>query len=470
MNMKVKKRFNNLFFLHIRDKGDEGEVKLKDYISFRNRSKSPKATNYNIRTQHFYDGKPAVIEGVTYTGIKADFMNNLHIPTPYLVALAQKKAFENVYQNNTTSKQQEMLKKMSQSIDSAHIRFENARLDKEVLSIIDEFEKGVDILLRDSNKLKKALKENRSINSNLETAIENSFYKFCDIVEKIKSTQIKKTEIDNYLQELDSNINAAIQSGQSIPHFLIDATKFTNKGNNGSTSFISRLGYLSKQIKGITLLEHQGLEFFRELPIPDDYEVLNTGQLYIDGKQAGQDGLIIGKNIQIKTANGEEILLSDLLNKKNDFTKNISVSSDEWEKAVSQALGIQSKYHRAGYIKMGDIKMKDIIQLDLKQAQALRNLYILHQGPAGYEGENVSHKFNVKKSHPDYKMLFSYCLSRFMNKLINKNYYMITKQGIMDSYSYYMNLFRNSHYFAPVGAVSVYPVDKDYRIAIKENI
>jgi len=45
---------------------------------------------------------------------------------------------------------------------------------------------------------------------------------------------------------------------------------------------------------------------------------------------------------------------------------------------------------------------------------------------------------------------------------------MMTSKGIMDSYTYYTNLFARSKYFAPIGSVSV-TKPKDYRIAINEN-
>ena len=122
---------------------------------------------------------------------------------------------------------------------------------------------------------------------------------------------------------------------------------------------------------------------------------------------------------------------------------------------------------------MGRVKFEDVINLDMNEARALRNLYILSRGLKGYATpggplENVSHKFNVRASHEHYKALFSYCMGKFMGHLISHNYFMMTARGVMDSYSYYVDLFNRGRYFAPIGAVSV-TQPKEYRVAIKEN-
>lgn len=401
-------------------------------------------------------------------------MNNLHIPTPYLIATAQRKEFEKIFKR-LSPQQSKMLNSLNQSISPAQLAVTNARLENETIKLLKAFEQGVDRLFADNKAIKKALEKSSSIPPSLSSGLVNSFNSFSQVVRKISNKQINQKELDVYLQELNANINQVSNLVASTPTILMDKSQFYNVSTNTDASFLERLGYLSKQIKGITMLEHEGLEFFRELPIPDDYIVVNTGQIKINvgtslPVQASQDGLIIDKNLKIKLTNGKEMYLRDLLNSTSSLQKTIVIDEAEWNRAVSQSLGIQSKYNRAGYIQMGKVSLENIINLNMKQAQALRNLYILHQGQEGYRGINVTHKFNVKKQHDDYKALFSYCLSRFMNRLIHQNYYMITAQGIQDSYSYYMNLFRNSHYFAPIGQVSIYPIEKEYRVAINENL
>lgn len=444
-------------------------MKLSEYINFRNRGKINKNTNYNIRTQHFYDGSPKdiLVNGsVTHTtGIKAEFMNNLSIPTASEIALEQKKEFLNIIKTKQQAKLMLELNKMNNQQDflTADIEVQNL-----VRQAIKSLERGIDQVLKSATALKKAQSSSSTTNTTNQTnQLRLAYNNFLAIYNSIKNQQLKGVT-DAYLQELDTMISSLEGQVVTNPSVLIDPSLFSNKRGE-SRSFIQRLGYLSKQIKGITLLEHRGIEFIKKIPLPENITFVGSGQILVSGEQASQDALFFDKNLEITLTNGTKIKLYDYLNNSHEITETISFTDSEWEQVMRSAIGLQSKYHRGGYIAMGKVNFYDVINTDYAQAKALRNLYILSQGTQGYGGENVARYFHVKKQHSHYKALFSYCLGKFLNnKIIKGNYYMMTARGIMDSYNYYVDLFSRSRYFAPIGDVSV-TIPKEYRIAIKET-
>ena len=449
-------------------------MKLSDYINFRNRGKANKNTLYNRRTQHFYDGKPMwgydpEDKKLVYaTGIKANFMNDLNIPTASEIALEQKKHFLSIQKTFQQSKLLLQLTKMNsqQAFLEADLAVQNL-----VKKGIKALESGIDEVVKSASKLKQIQSTSTSAATDMVSAssqLQMAYKKFLSIYNSIKNNQLKNVT-DVYLQELDTLIQTIDNQVDSTPLILLDKSLFQNKQGQ-QVNFISKLGYLSMQIKGITLLEHEGIKFIKEkVQIPQNISFVGTGQILVNGKQASQDALFFEKNLVIELSNGEKVNLHEYLNNAQSNSSSISFTDNEWEQIMKSAIGLQSKYHRGGYIAMGKVSFYDVINTDYAQAKALRNLYILSQGIEGYQKENVTHQFNVKSTHPDYKALFSYCLGKFLdNKIIKGNYYMMTSKGIMDSYTYYTNLFTRNKYFAPIGSISV-TTPKDYRIAINEN-
>lgn len=455
-------------------------MKLSDYISYRRRSKNG-YSSYDIRTQHFYDGKPITDDKGTYTGIPANRLNYFNIPTDAQIAKEQKNQFimlyNNLYNSNLGGKTSDMLTALNRSIAPGESQRVSAQFKSQVVSMIQELESACDNL----DKLKISNSNNTTfLSKSLSIAYDQklmvAFNKLKQIVASINNKS-QSTSVDKYLQELQSNIldiekdiSTRVASTPAHPFFNLRRYTQTNKsGQSYQVSFIERLGYLARQIKGWEL-EHEGLEWFKKLPLPEEYEIVSTGQLMIDGKQLSQDGLIILKNAKIKVQGlNQAITLHDYFNTylKQNHSKNIS--SIDYSHILDQSVGIQSKYSRYGTISMSSISAEDIYRNNLINSSiALKFLYNLHLGPQMFQGHNVSHTFNVKKQHPHYNALFSYSLSKFMSKILNKNYYMITKKGIQSSYDYYLELFARNRYFHPIGSVSLYPLSS-YRVGINEN-
>jgi hypothetical protein len=61
---------------------------------------------------------------------------------------------------------------------------------------------------------------------NLSQNLNQSFLQFSNIVKKIKAQQINKKELDQYLNELNTNIETVSGLIESTPTVLMDKTKF----------------------------------------------------------------------------------------------------------------------------------------------------------------------------------------------------------------------------------------------------
>lgn len=390
-------------------------------------------------------------------------MNSLAVPNAGMIAQEQRRHFNAL---GKTKVQQEFLKRFSSKIDINRI---NQNIHNELIVLIEDFEKSVDAILEGKRQYTKGLYNNSYQAQNAK--LLNIYYDFLDIYSKVY-LEAPKASTDPYLQKLNNLINTLTAEVQSNPTVLFDKSKI-QKSTGGTTSFADSIAYLSKQIKGVSLLEHGTINFIDKALelIPDEsLGIVSSGQILIGGKQASQDAILFDKNLKIKTKSGKEYTLQEYFDMhKHEIKQTISFSLEEWENVMQQVVGFQSKYHRGGYIKMGSISLNEILQLDYKQAQALRNLYILsNQHDIDSTDSLITHKFNVKAVHDDYNALFSFCLGKFMNKLMAKNYYMITKTGVTDSYTYYNNLFNKMQYFRPKGKVNINNLDHDYDIHIRE--
>ena len=400
-------------------------------------------------------------------------MNKAQIPDASDICRIQIAGFKSLYNINASHKKHAMRKKLV--LDANELKQINTIMQNETVAMIKSFEQNVDKIFSSIATIKKFQKDTKTDHtanilkeeSSLRNSIQSMSKTLNDIVQqkRVQST-------DQYIEQLQNNLNKIQQalSKQAPSLVLLDSNLFqTAKGEN--TSFMHQLGYLSNHIKGISLLEREGVLFFKELvesSFPEDFIVVGNGQWNVGGKNPSQDALIFEKDAQVRLLDGTKKPIMEWLNdlEKRSGTKKISMSNIEYLNLLAQALGVQAKYHRGGYITMAsNITLADVID----NAPALRNLYILYRGFEGYKGENVSHKFNVKATHKDYKALFSYEIGKIMDRVINENYYMITAKGITDSYTYFLDLLNKQKYFAPIGNVSLYPINKKYRIAIKET-
>ena len=446
-------------------------MKLKDYINYRERGKGSKATEYNIRTQSFYDGKPIKIGPGLYPGIKAQFMNGLAIPEPAAVAHIQKRHFATLYKTKAQANTLEKLKNLNtpQAFEKA-----NALLQSQTISLIKYFENQVNKVVEEKKKIQKLQKMPNPPKPN-HVALNQAFQNFQQAYKVIKQAA-PTSKVDKYFQNLDSCISQANANLAAQPSYLLDKN-FQNKDNT-MTDFVTKLVNLSYQIKGVSFLEHESIKFIKEqVEIPEDIEIVGSGQILVGGKQASQDALFVPKNLEIVLANGEKVNFLDYLNNNKKSATTISFSYDEWDQVLRNgAVGLQSKYSQYGNIKMSSIKLKEILELDFNYAKALRNMYILKNQVDIDKRALITHPFHVKtsgKAQKDYQMLFSISLAKFMDKIMSHNYYMVTAEyGIIDAVTYYNTLFNKHHYFKPAGQINLTEkgLNENHNVSINEKL
>lgn len=462
-------------------------MKLSDYINYRNRGRKVKNTEYMLRTQRFYNGIKKQKDG-EITGIYADFMNYLNIPSAEDIVRAQKMAFLALQK---TKAQGNLLLQFNNSIRSDQIKELNSLIQSDIINLIHEFEEAIDNLKIKNNEYKNISKSDITSISALDNRLSQCYQNFIQVLQKIQKEETN--EIIPELQELETNIKLLenfVKQNNKLNIGLFDNTALGLKTKEGkNSSFLSRLSYLSLNIKGVQLLEHRGLEFIREKlssSLPEEIVIINSGQIRNSaGQQLSQDALMFDKNIKIKVKKDnntfQEMTIIEYFNylEKNSEKQTITIGDDELEQILSLALGIQSKYSRYGWITMKkNFSIEEIFKLQYDYARALRNLHILATGEydkyklrKNSKGERK--KFNLKKSGKavnDYNALFNYCLSSFMDKIISKNFFMLTADGLEDSQSFYTRLFNAGSYFRAKGNVEIANLNKKYTIQINSKL
>ena len=446
-------------------------MKLKDYINFRDRGKG-KTTIYQQRTQHFYDGKPIRIGNDIYPGIPANFMNNLNIPTASEIAQAQKKHFMALHR---TKAQQKTLNQLA-SLNADGFATANQYLENMTLTAIQQLEQAIDDILINAPRRKKVQKTTSTSPTINYTALNAAYNAFKQVYNDIKQAR-PASAVDERFAKIDACIATADAALASSPYALLDKTLFTTSQGK-SVNFISQLAYLSLSLKGVSLLEHEAINFIKQyVDLPENIIIEGTGQILVGGKQASQDALFFDKKLSIKLDSGKTVNLQEYLQSLRSGNKTISFSYNEWDSILTQgAIGLQSKYSRYGHIKMHSISLREIMAQDLKYTKALRMLYILKNQTDPDTGEKlITHPFNIKTSgqvQKHYKALFSYGLCKFMDDIMQHNHYMVTANNlIIDSNTYYQNLFNQGKYFRPSGDINLNAsaLNHDYRIYIQET-
>ena len=448
-------------------------MKLKDYINYRYDRKGKKATNYLVRTQHFYDGKNIKIEETNYPGILANFMNSLAIPNKMDIARAQR---ESLFNMSKTAQQSNILYKIQQSVKPAAWTAVNVMLDGETLQLINELERYVDDIISLKPKKDKKTKQVTSLTAAQTSQLNLAVNSFINYFNQLKNHP-KVDAMNPIVQGLDLHLKKLQSLGINQDTVFVKSSQFkTTKGEN--TSFINLFSNAIMNLKGIPLFEHAAVKFIDKYIMSqmiDDIGFAGTGQIKIDGKYASQDALFFYKNIKIKTVNGTEITLEDYFKNIKSGRTSIKIPLEEWDQVMKYAIGVQSKYSRYGHIKMADISLGEIInRCKTTEARALKMLYILKNQTHPTTGqEMITHKFNVKSSkeaQSDYNRLFSYALHKHMSQIMHHNYYMVTKSfGVIDAYTYYDKLFSSGSYFHPVGDINLGDLKKDYRISIEDK-
>ena len=448
-------------------------MKLKDYINYRYERKGKKATNYLIRTQHFYDGKTIRIGETSYPGILANFMNSLAIPEKMKIANAQRESFFNM---SKTVHQSNILYKIQQNVKSAAWTAVNTMLDGETLQLINELERYVDAIISLKPKKDKKTKQVTSLTAAQTNQLNLAVNSFINYFNQLKNHP-RVDAMNSIVQNLDMHLQKLQSLGINQDTVFVKSSQFkTKKGKD--TSFINLFSNAIMNLKGIPLFEHAAVKFIDKYIMSqmiDDIGFAGTGQITIDGNYASQDAVFFNKNIKIKTINGIEITLEDYFKNIKSGRESINIPLEEWDQVMRYAIGVQSKYSRYGHIKMTDMSLGEIInRCKTTEARALKMLYILkNQTHPTTEQKMITHKFNVKisgQAQSDYNRLFSYALHKHMSQIMHHNYYMVTKSfGVIDAYTYYDKLFSSGSYFHPIGDINFGSLTKDYRISIEDK-
>ena len=448
-------------------------MKLKDYINYRYERNGKKATNYLVRTQHFYDGKNITIKETNYPGILANFMNSLAIPDKMDITNAQRESFFNM---SKTVHQSNILYKIQQSVKPAAWTAVNVMLDGETLQLINELERYVDDIISLKPKKDKKTKQVASLTAAQTNQLNLAVNSFINYFNQLKNHP-RVDAMNSIVQNLDAHLQKLQSLGINQETVFVKSSQFkTKKGEN--TSFINLFSNAIMNLKGIPLFEHMAVKFIDKYIMSqmiDDIGFAGTGQIKIDGKYASQDAVFFNKNIKIKTINGTEITLADYFKNIKSGRESINIPLEEWDQVMRYAIGVQSKYSRYGHIKMADMSLGEIInRCKTTEARALKMLYILkNQTHPTTEQKMITHKFNVKisgQAQSDYNRLFSYALHKHMSQIMHHNYYMVTKSfGVIDAYTYYDKLFSSGSYFHPIGDINFGDLKKEYRISIEDK-
>ena len=411
-------------------------------------------------------------------------MNKLNIPSVQQIIKEQKRSFEAL---GKTNQQRKILQEINQFWDTSEMKNLNGKIKKDLIQLADEFSDSLKAIYINNSQFKKLTESTPKASLNEE--LEKEYNHLLSLFQKIQqlNQKIGNSEIKQFSQVIN-NLKLINQKGEQNLRdslFAIRSNVVDSEGKN--ISVFQSIRNAEKNIKGIQILEKGGYKFFKQLPSLPNIEIIHTGQQTNKGRQLGQDMFAVDKNFKVTfMENGTQKTVSlkeyfDSVEKANGTSTTISLITS-WEDVYKSIVGIQSKYSRHGWITfLKNFSIEEIFKLQLNEAKALRNLYILSKGEYGstklrgiYNGDGKFIKrvtYDIRKADPNkhYQALFSYCLSKFMDKIIKHNFYMLTRHGLTDSQSFFRELFGQGQYFRPKGNVDPTNIKKTYDIQINAN-
>lgn len=234
-------------------------------------------------------------------------------------------------------------------------------------------------------------------------------------------------------------------------------------------SLVKRITWCEYAIKG-QYLEARGKKFFADR-LPKDMIVLNTGHIrgYYDifgqfksGGQMKEDLMIFDNgNIQIEFTLGDnakkyKMALKDFIEfiETREGTETIRLTQEGYDEMQQNLIAaVQAKATRSNRLKFGNINIRTS-NLE-RQGQALIALKDIYQeSPI------------LRNEHPDYTALFNYNLARNINHILGmNNSLLLTRNGLVDMYTYIVSLFDKGKYFYATDPVKL-SSNKANKIAI----
>lgn len=417
-----------------------GEIEISlPYFYMRKRRKILKLSDY-LRVKR---------ENSKFYGDYA-YLNSVKIPTPPLIWSHQKRVFKQMHGINDISYQSSPIMKDLQNdlIGKTTINDFSNIVNKNIKNI----EKHIQVLNR--NSVEAIMNEaDKQLNIKSLDAFIMDYMAFINKLKDMKSFK----EIEFAIKPLEGRLqffqNVALQVSEG------------EKPPQGS--LYKKINWTEYILKG-RYLEEEGTNFFKE-KLPQNL-VLNTGNIkgYYDiggsFKNSGsmkEDIMIfndpnftvsftIGKDKEKKTMTIQNFI--DFVENSSE-KKSIRLTQEGYDNLLRNTISaIQAKATRTQHIKFGNINIRTA-QREL-QGEALLSLKNLYQEQMKIT-EYTTKKGNIAKRrtsvivgyHKDYDALFNYNLARNITHVIGKNNLLLTRNGIIDMYTYVMEQFEKGKYF-----------------------
>lgn len=372
-----------------------------------------------------------------------DFLQGVTVPSVQMIIQHQKEIFKlqrGVYGPQKTNHLLTQLNNDLKGISTANFH-------KQSDEIITKIEHFVDIL-------------NQKDQVSMMTRSEELGYKVLDLNSLIAEIRLFFNQLADYKNM--SEVNYAIDV---INRKLAKLEEYVKSQSNDKNilppkdSFIGRVTWCEYAIKG-QYLESRGEEFFVER-LPRNMKVLNTGFLRgyydISGKfQSGgkmKEDLMIfnNSNFQIEFTIGEnstkhKMTLEEFINFINSRSgkESIQLTQEGYESMQQNLIGaVQAKATRSDRIKFGNINIRTAsLEIEGRALMALKGVY---------EKAKI-----IKNENDHYNLLFNYNLAKNLNYILGiNNNLLLTRNGIVDLYSYIMSLFDKDKYFYATDGVKL---------------
>ena len=390
----------------------------------------------------FYDGT-----------VQAEFVNNVTVPTETEILHHQKQVFKlqrGLYglQNNDP---------LIQQLNRDLAGNAGASFGYDLNNSITKIEQFVDLLNQKdySSMISKAEELGYKATEMDQLIIDfKTFYSHLANYESMQEVKYALYPIANRLSALESYILSLSDGSIGVPP--VD-------------SLVKRITWCEYAIKG-QYLEARGKKFFSD-KLPKNMIVLNTGHIrgYYDifgqfksGGQMKEDLMIFNNgNVQVQFTLGDNpkvytMSLTDFMKYMEERTDTDTIrltqeGYDELQKNLIAA--VQAKATRSNRLKFGNINIRTS-NLE-RQGQALIALKDIYQEAPFLRNE-----------HPDYTALFNYNLARNINHILGmNNNLLLTRDGVVDMYTYIVSLFDKGKYFYATDGVKL-SSNKANKIAI----
>lgn len=405
---------------------------LSDYLSG--------ARGADSRLLKFYDS----------TDLKADFLNDVNIPTPEEILKFQKSMFLAQFNNGgglkTNKKELATLQKiLNNKKNKTAYNFDTS---------IIKIEQYVEVLNQKSGA--KAIEKLQNLNStvtNLDQTI-NEMQLFFNNLSSYKNMNDMAGAFGVINKKITQLANYAKKISDSSPTFAED-------------DFVGKVAWTEYALKG-KVLEVEGTEFFDKLIINNvKTTALNTGSLlgYYDlngnfkNSGAMKEDLMLFNNtdFMISFTKGKEskeyqMTLGEFIEyldgENGQKEKTIRLTKTGYDAMVKNAItGIQAKATRSDNIKFGHLNINNMRDNDI-YGKSLWYLRQIANSGATKKGRKTKYSNILKNEHEHYNALFNFTMAHQLSHVVGKNNkFLLTRAGITDMYSFILEQFKAKRYF-----------------------